>query len=254
MSDEWPPRPAPPGADEPVRPRRPGRGPSAGLGGGAEAASLPPRPRDAPEPPGTHGAAADDGEPQGDDDDGGPSPTVRALGIAVVVVAVFILIAALVGGTRPPGSSTFPPVGATVGPAGNVTAVTRGEVIRALSAQGLQAEDTTRPYRPAEAPAFAAAPRILLRAILPDDPDHGLVVIYEFASPVAATAAAEEEATYIASGIGQVQFPNDSRFVIRVVGSTAVFFTWSPPSSPDERTPLIEAALETVGVGVEVPN
>jgi hypothetical protein len=274
MSEDWPPRPAPPEPGTTPRPPRPRTGPQTA---GVDPASIPPRPTTgprapdagaAPPPPrardAAHGAAfegtpssaeAPAGGRHGDDeDDGGPSRNVRALGIAVVVVAVFIIIAALVGGARPPGSATFPPVGATVGPAGNATAVTRGDVIRALSAQGLQAEDAVRDYRPAEAPAFAAAPRIRLRAILPDDPDHGLIVIYEFASPVAATAAAEEEARYIASGIGQVQFPNDSRFVIRVVGSTAIFFTWSPPSSPDERTALIEEALQTVGVGIEVPN
>jgi hypothetical protein len=127
--------------------------------------------------------------------------------------------------------------------------VTRGDVARALAAQGIQVEDAARPYRPAEAPAFATAPRLVIRAILPDDPDHGLLVIYEFADPTAASAAAEEQAAYIASGVGRVQFPNDARFVIRVVGSTVVFFVWAPSASSDPRTRQVTTALEALGAG-----
>jgi hypothetical protein len=210
-----------------------------------------------PKPPGEPGEGAGPNrvQPPPSEFDFAPrAPNRRALGVAIVVVAGLLVIVALVGGAQPPGSATFPPAGATTGPAGGVTAATRGDVIRALSAQGLQAEDAAAPYRPAEASAFATAPRIVVRAILPDDPDHGLIVIYEFESPVAANAAAEEQAAYIASGVGRVQFPPDSRYVIRVVGSTAVFFTWSPATSPDARTASIGTALETIGSGVPVPN
>jgi hypothetical protein len=119
---------------------------------------------------------------------------------------------------------------------------------------GLQVEDATRAYRPAEAPAFATAPRIVVRAILPDDPDHGLLVIYEFIDQSAATAAAEAQAAYVASGVGRVQFPNGTQFVIRVLGSTAVFYAWSPPVTTDQRAAAIATALETLGVGVPVPG
>jgi hypothetical protein len=218
MSDDWPPKP----------PTAPGET------AGPDLAELPPRRFDSAPRAG--------------------APNRRALGIATVVVLALIVVAALVGGGQTPGSATFPPAGATSGPAGGVAAATRGDVIRALSGQGLQAEDTAAPYRPAEAPGLATAPRIVVRAILPDDPDHGLIVIYELSSPAAANAAAEEEAAYIASGVGRVQFPNDARFVIRVVGSTVVFFTWSPANSPDARTAAIGTALETLGSGIEVPS
>jgi hypothetical protein len=215
---------------------------------------LPPRPPGPEQPPAAaRGPGNATGAPRGSDDRR-PSPDRRALGIALVAVAAIVVIAALVGGSTPPGGATFPPVGATTGAAGSATAVTRGDVARALAAQGIQVEDVTRPYRPAEAPAFATAPRLVIRAILPDDPDHGLVVIYEFADPAAASAAAEEEAAYIASGVGRVQFPNDARFLIRVVGSTAIFFTWSPAASPDARTASIATALEGLGLGVTVPG
>jgi len=219
MSDPWPPRP--PGPEQ---------APAAGRG-----------PGDAT------------GAPRGSDDRR-PSPNRRALGIALVAVAAIVVIAALVGGSTPPGGATFPPVGATTGAAGSATAVTRGDVARALAAQGIQVEDVARPYRPAEAPGFATAPRLVIRAVLPDDPDHGLLVIYEFADPAEASAAAEEQAAYIAGGVGRVQFPNDARFVIRVVGSTAIFFTWSPAASPDARTASIATALEGLGFGVPVPG
>jgi hypothetical protein len=217
MSDPWPPRP--PDAGDPA---------------------TEPAPAGEPSPPGRDGAR--------------PSNNRRAVAIATIAVLALVVIAALVGGTPPPGAATFPPVGATTGSAGSAAAVTRGDVTRALAAQGLQAEDMSRPYRPAEAPAFATAPRIVIRAILPDDPDHGLIVIYEFADPATASAAAGDQAAYIASGVGRVQFPTDSRFVIRVVGSTAVFFTWSPAGSPDARTASIATALEGLGLGVTVPG
>jgi hypothetical protein len=214
----------------------------------------PPRPPGPEQPPaGDRGPGDATGAPRGSDD-GRRSVDRRALGIALVAVAAIVVIAALVGGSTPPGGATFPPVGATTGAAGSATAVTRGDVARALAAQGIQVEDVARPYRPAEAPAFATAPRLVIRAILPDDADHGLVVIYEFEDPAAASAAAEEEAAYIASGVGRVQFPNDARFVIRVVGSTAIFFTWSPAASPDARTASIATALEGLGLGVTVPG
>jgi hypothetical protein len=166
-----------------------------------------------------------------------------------------IAFAALASGRGiPPGSTTFPPAGSTPGPAGGAAAATRNAVARALATAGFGSEDSVRTYRPAEAPGFATAPRTVLRAILADDPDHGLIVIYEFASPPAAADAAREQADYIASGVGRVQFPTDSRFVVRVVGSTAVFFTWSPQNSPDPRTASIGSALESIGSGVPVPN
>jgi hypothetical protein len=225
MTDPWPPRP--PGPEQP---------PAADRGPG-DAAGAPRASDDRPTSP-----------------DGRPSPDRRALGIALVAVGAIVVIAVLVGGSTPPGGATFPPVGATTGTAGSATAVTRGDVARALAAQGIQVEDTARPYRPAEAPAFATAPRLVIRAILPDDPDHGLLVIYEFADPAAASAAAEEQAAYIASGVGRVQFPNDARFVIRVVGSTVVFFVWAPSVSTDPRTQQVTTALEGLGAGVTVPG
>jgi hypothetical protein len=87
---------------------------------------------------------------------------------------------------------------------------------------------------------------------LPDDPDHGFVVIYSLGSATAAGKAAFDQAAYVASGTGGIQFPPGSHFVIRTVDTTMIFFTWSPGSSPDQRTHLIEDALDTVGIAVPV--
>jgi hypothetical protein len=77
-------------------------------------------------------------------------------------------------------------------------------------------------------------------------------VIYSLGSAVAAEKAAFDQAAYVASGTGGIQFPPGSRFVIRTVDTTAIFFTWSPGSSLDQRTHLIEDALNTVGMAVPV--
>lgn len=199
--------------------------------------------------------AGGDTPPVTEPDDRVPSATRRALTIAIGAVGVILVLAALVGGSaRPPGSATFPPVGATTGPAGDAAAATRGEVVRALGAAGLQAEDAPSAYRPPEAAELASAPRLVVRAILPDDPAHGRIVVYELSSPAAAEQAARAQADYIASGVGRVQFPPDSRYVLRVVGSTVVFFTWSPASSPDPRTGDITPALEGLGLGIAIPG
>ena len=205
---------------------------------------LPPRPVD----PGRRAGVTADPAPER------TSANRRAIVLTLVVVLAVLVLGALAGGSNLPGGATFPPVGATAGQAGSAAAVTRGEVARALAASGLQLEDATTTYRPAEAPAFATAPRIVVRAILPDDPGHGLLLIYEFLDQATAVAAAEAQAAYVGGGVGRVQFPNDTRFVIRVLGSTAVFYAWSPPTSADRRAPTIEAALETLGIGVPVPG
>ena len=57
-----------------------------------------------------------------------------------------------------------------------------------------------------------------------------------------------------ASGPGRVQYPDPARHVIRVVGSTVIFYTWIPESAEDPLTPEVAAALATLGTGVDVPK
>ncbi|HYK95521.1 MAG TPA: hypothetical protein VE011_06635 [Candidatus Dormibacteraeota bacterium] len=167
-------------------------------------------------------------------------------------LAAAVLVLAVAAGCAGPNHATFPPIGSTPGPAGDLTDATAQQVIEALAAAGLQAAPTLRPFRPAEGPLLAGAPRSVLQVTLPDDPDHGFIVIYALADPATALAAATDTASYVVTGPGKVQFVAGSHFVLRVVGSTVIFFTWSPDNAPDTRTHLIEDALAHLGTEVPV--
>ncbi len=167
--------------------------------------------------------------------------------------AVGAIVALLVVGCAAPSANTFPPVGFTPGAPGDAVAATKTQISGALGAVGLQAVDAQKPYRPPEGALLTAAPRSVVQVQLPDDPDHGDVVVYSLGSAAAAERAAADQASYIASGPGSIQFPPGSHFVLRVVGTTVVFFTWTPGSAPDQRTHLIEDALNTLGIAVAIP-
>lgn len=177
-------------------------------------------------------------------------------GAASTAVAVVTLVATLlaIGGCSAPGPGgpTYPPEGATPPPAGDATRAALDQVVRALGAVGLPATAVTTPYRPPEAARLASAPRTIVQVTLPEGQQRGLFVLYDLGSPDAARSAAEEQADYIATGPGGIQFPPGARFVLRVSGPTVVFFTWSPASSGDPRTGDIARALETIGIGVPV--
>jgi hypothetical protein len=161
----------------------------------------------------------------------------RAASVAILAMAVL--------GCTPPSATLGSP-----GSGGDPAAATSQLAIQALASAGLQAATTTRPYRPPEAPVLFGAPRTIMQVQLPDDPDHGYVVIYALGSAVAAERAAVDQAAYVRSGTGGIQFPPGSHFVIRIVDTTVIFFTWAPGASPDQRTHLIEDTLNTVGIAV----
>ena len=169
---------------------------------------------------------------------------VRA-GVRAVVAAAALAVA-VVACAQPPVSLPSP------GSGGDPASATKQLIIGALGSVGLQAVDATKPYRPPEAPGLVGAPRSIVQVELPDDPDHGFIVIYSLGSAVTAEKEAVDQAAYVASGTGGIQFPPGSHFVIRTVDTTVIFFTWSPGASPDQRTHLIEDALNTIGVGVPV--
>jgi hypothetical protein len=163
-----------------------------------------------------------------------------------------LLAAAGCGGTTTTPRPTGPaPSGGAIS---NATALTRADLQRALGAARLQITDPQVPYRPAEVPSLAAAPRQVVQVVLPNDPTHGYIVIYDLGDAAAARAAGEAQAAYVASGPGRIQFPPDARFVIRQVGSTIVFYAWSPGSSTDEFAPEIQPVLETIGSEIAVPR
>jgi hypothetical protein len=176
-----------------------------------------------------------------------------------VLAALAALVAIVAGGcgiaANTPGTTSFaaPSVEPSIGTTAAVTA-TRAALAAALAAKGLQLSDPKVPFRPPESALFAAAPRAVYQVVLPGDPGHGFVSVYEFPDTAAAATAGRQQADYVASGPGGVQFPVDTRFVIRQLGTTIIFYAWSPPNSPDPRAADIQPALETLGMQIAVPR
>ena len=177
-------------------------------------------------------------------------PASVTLGIAL---AAIVATGCGIGASRSPAPSP----GMTSSPAPTVSttlAQARGQVVRALEAAGVPAGEPREPYRPAESPEFAAAPRAVVQAQLSQDLTAGYVSIYEFASVEAASEAARGQAAYLSSGPGRVQFPTGTRFVVRQLGSAVVFHAWNPSSAEDPQAADIAAALETIGTAIDVPS
>jgi hypothetical protein len=177
---------------------------------------------------------------------------IRGTGIALAL-GVAVLVAGCGASDLPdrslPAESVGP--GMTVSPAVNQTRI---ELVRALGEHNLVLTDTQAPVRPAEAPLLGAAPRAVYQVILPKDPTHGYIVVYEFPDPARAAAAAAEQQAYLATGPGRVQTPLGTVSIIRQVGSTVVFYDWLPEGSTDDSAPGIQQALETLGVGFPVAS
>jgi hypothetical protein len=150
---------------------------------------------------------------------------------------------------------TFPP--ASVGPAATVSPAvlqTRSVIAAALGSFQIQLGDAKNPYRPGESPRVAVAPRAVYQAVLPADPEGGQIVVYEFRDTGAAVDAGNELAGYLGTGAGRIQFPDDARWTIRQVGTTLIFYTWAPSTSPDPASPKIADALATLGTGFTPPR
>jgi hypothetical protein len=149
---------------------------------------------------------------------------------------------------------------ATVGPAATVTAAvaqTGGAIATALasiSSVAIQFGDATRPYRPPESARLRDAPRAVYQVIVPDRPDSGFIVVYEFADAAAAVDAGNEEAGFLGTGPARVNFPRDAQHVLRQVGPTLILYSWSPSDSTDRTEGVVAAALGTIGIGFTVPN
>jgi hypothetical protein len=172
-------------------------------------------------------------------------------------VALVLVVAGLVAGCgigAPQGSSAVPPA-ATATPQPTVStavAQTRLQVAGALAAAGFQLVDPRVPFRPPESALLAAAPRAVYQVPLPADPSHGYIVVYEFPDAASASVAGHEMATYLASGPGRVQFPSDAEHVLRQLGTTLIYYTWSPGASPGTDVATIAKALEAVGQGIAI--
>lgn len=173
---------------------------------------------------------------------GGPPILLAVLAIASLVLgAVLILVAAL-------GIGIGPGTAPTMAPTGQAAQLTHDIVAEALGAASFQVQDPLTEYRPGESPGLFMVPRRLLQAVLPGDPRGGYVVVYELPSSTEADRIGRDFAAYLASGTGAIQYPRDTRFVIRRRGPTLVFFAWSPTADADPRVADLAATLETVGV------
>jgi hypothetical protein len=172
----------------------------------------------------------------------------RSLGLLVVAAVVAGCAAA---DLRPPVA----PTGATPSPATSAALdATRLQLEGALRAGGISLVPETEPYRPAESAALAVAPRIVLAATLPDDPDQGRIVVYDLGDPQSAYAAGQEMGAYLATGPGRVQLPPDARLVLRLLGDTVIFTAWSPARATDPRAgERMLTVLQGVGESVAIP-
>ncbi len=173
-------------------------------------------------------------------------------------VTVACLIGLVVAGCDPGGGvslATFP--AGSLGPAttvGPAVAQTRGDLVRVLGTRNLVLQDSTAAFRPPEDGRFTLTPRALYQVILPEAPSQGFIVVYEFPDAATAREAVDVQARYLASGPARVQSPFGTRHILRLVGSTVVLYSWVPDGIEDPRQPDIQAALETLGVGVPIPS
>ncbi len=177
----------------------------------------------------------------------------RAVAIAGLPIVAAISLAGCWGAGLAP-----PPVPTGETPAPSVSAAmaaTRAQLVGTLQAAGISLVDAETPYRPAESPALAAAPRTVLRAILPDEADQGRIVIYDLGDPQKAYQAGREMAAYLGTGPGRIQFAPDARFALRLVGPTVVFSTWSAAGAADPAAgSRLMTLLQSVGITIPIPQ
>lgn len=172
----------------------------------------------------------------------------------IAILAAIVLVAGCgAGAARSP--VTFPPP--SRGPEATVSgavAQTQVAIAAALAQRSIGLADATERYRTAEPRRLADAPRRVIQAQLPDDPDGGFIVVYEFRDAGAAVDAGNALAGYLGTGAGRVQYPTDARHTIRQVGTTLIFYTWAPSTSPDPASATVAEALATLGIGFAPPR
>lgn len=179
---------------------------------------------------------------------GGPPAWFALLAIGGLTVGAVLVLLGLLGiGVGVGGPATTP----TLAPAGQAAERTRELVSKTLEAASFQVQSPQTKYQPGESQGLVDAPRLLLQAVLPSDPEHGYIVIYELPSDAQAARAGSDFLAFLASGPGAIQYPRDAQFVLQRVGSTLVFYTWSPSVSPDPEVARLAATLETIGTTVQ---
>jgi hypothetical protein len=94
----------------------------------------------------------------------------------------------------------------------------------------------------------------VFQVVLPNDPTHGYIVVYEFRDAATATIAGNEMAKYLGSGEGRIQFTPQTMFVLRQLGTTLVFYNWAAVNSPGPDAATIGTALTSIGQGFAIPQ
>ena len=183
---------------------------------------------------------------------------VARLGRVDVATAALFVALALAGCGLGANSLPASLPAMSVGPVATVdaaTAQTRGVIATALSSVAVQFGDATRPYRPAESPRLRDARRAVYQVVLPNQPDTGYIVVYEFADAGAAVDAGNEEAGYLGTGPAKVQYQRETQHVLRQLGPTLILFSWSTTTALDPALAgAVAAALNTIGIGFTVPR
>ena len=179
---------------------------------------------------------------------------VRLAGFGLALAAAVMLAAGCgVGASATAPSVPVPSVGPSA-TAGAAAAQTRGVIANALKSVAVQFGDATSPYRPAESDRLRNAPRAVYQVVLPGQPDAGFIVVYEFPDSASAVDAGNEEAGYLGTGNGRVQFPLGTQHVIRQVGTTLILYSWLPAASSDSTAGNVADALNSLGIGFTVPS
>lgn len=169
---------------------------------------------------------------------------------AVLAVCLLGVVAGCAG-----GATSLPQPTAVASPAASMSAAiaaTASQIGSTLRTAGLISGVSPVPYRPAESPALADASRVVLKADLAGDDPQGFIVVYDFPDAGRAYAAGTEMAAYLASGPGRVQFLTNARFVMRQVGSTLVFYGWTPSDAPEPGAGAVATALGSLGVEIPI--
>ena len=175
---------------------------------------------------------------------GGPPLLLAGLALGSLVLGALLVLAQVLGIGA--GSGTAP----TQAPSGQAARLTHDLVLKALGEASFQVQDPPSDYRPGESPELYSVPRGLVQVMIASEPRGEFVVIYELPSANEAGRVGREFAAYLGGGPGAIQYPRDSRFVLRRVGPTLLFFAWSPSVSPDPRVAELAAMLDTIGTPV----
>jgi len=173
--------------------------------------------------------------------------------LAAVSLAAAVAACGIGASTAIPSFSAEP-----VGPAATVSPAveqTRVAIASALAGANLQLQDAKQPFRPAESQLLMNAPRAVYQVVLPQDPQGGYIVVYEFRDSGAAVDAGNEYAGFVGSGgPGKVAFAVDALQTIRELGTTLIVYSYSPSTSPDPGSAQIADALKTLGIGFAPPR